>query len=580
MQPTIVDFTRPTSAQEVALAVGACDSLFAQLTNPVEKLNNYKLHRIPKRRPTANTTHREVWECVSDEVATIHKTFARRLTDFLPTRCGFPSQISHGYVPGRSTRTNAEKHAGSTLVLRIDIANFFHTITKTRVHALLTSVGMKDAAASALTELCTIEQRLPLGLHGSPIIANFACLSLDQKLSELAQSIGATVTRYADDITFSGHIVPPTQAVFDILNQEGFQARVSKCRETKRGQAHYVTGLSVSDVIPRLPRMMKRRIRQELYYARRYGLLQHIGRKGDATIQSGVNRIDGTLRYFNAVEPILAAKLQNQWQTILINEKREPAYSPLSKGLRTPVSLLVDETDIPTPDGQVLAISMTLVVELEQVTEKLRQVTQDHLADPFSTGDKEILESTGLHHVDISEDLRTSVFKALEFLPIRGYIAYDIMKNAQDYRAVYERLVSSLLPHRFMFCDGAEVSLVFEENSKLSLQSLNDVVDREFETLQRADNRRPKSRPSVRFGTKKGDPCIAVADFLLAAFRQYAVVETSIGPGKKKPGELAIKRFERLRDRIRLIQALTTNQNFSRRHPFRPWPDGRPTCIL
>lgn len=241
-----------------------------------------------------------------------------------------------------------------------------------------------------------------------------------------------------------------------------------------------MTGLSVSDVIPRLPRRMKRRIRQELYFARRFGLLQHIGRKGDATIQSGVNRIDGTLRYFNAVEPILAAKLQNQWQTILINEKRKPAYSPLS-GPRTPVSLLVDETDIPTPDGQVLAISMALVVELEQVTEKLRRVTQDHLADPFSTGDKEILESTGLHHVDISEDLRTSVFKVLEFLPIRGYIAYDIMKNAQDYRAAYERLVSSLLPHRFMFCDGAEVSLVFEENSKLSLQSLNDVVDREFE---------------------------------------------------------------------------------------------------
>lgn len=189
MQSTTVDFTRPTSAQEVALAVGASYSLFAQLTNPVEKLNNYKLHRIPKRRPTANTTHREVWECVSDEVATIHKTFARRLTDFLPTRCGFPSQISHGYVHGRSTRTNAEKHAGSRLVLRIDIANFFHTITKTRVHALLTSVGMKDAAASALTELCTIDQRLPLGLHGSPIIANFAvsaliknCLSLRSRL--------------------------------------------------------------------------------------------------------------------------------------------------------------------------------------------------------------------------------------------------------------------------------------------------------------------------------------------------------------------------------------------------------------
>lgn len=579
MLPQLVDFTRPTSAEEVAVVIGAPLPLFHELIDPAKKAGHYKLHRIPKRRPTTEITHREVWECISDEVATVHKTLARRLQEFVPTRCAFPSPISHGYIAGRSTVTNAEKHAGSPLLLRVDIANFFQTIKITHVETLLGQVGMQSGAAAALAKLCTLDGRLPLGLHASPILANVACLDLDSKLAMLASTVGASVTRYADDIAFSGDAIPSLDQVVEILNQEGFTISKSKCRITKPGQAHYVTGLSISDAIPRLPRAMKRRMRQELHFVRKYGLPQHIGRRGDTSIQSGINRIDGTLRYFNAVEPSLAAKLQAEWDSILKKEGRHPAYSPLARSARAPVSLLVDETEIDTPDGRVFAISMALVVELEQVAAELKRVTQGHLVDPFSTGKKAGLDDKGLHYVEASEDLRTAVFKVLEFLPVRGYVAYDMLLDAKDYRATYERLVRSLLRHRLMFCDGAEVSLICEENDKLSGERLIDLTNEEFDKLAAEDNRRPLARPSVRFGTKRGDPCLAVADFFLAAFRQYAMVEKSTDniAKKKPPGELAKMRFERLRDRIRLIQALPVHQSFSRKFPFRPWPGGRPT---
>ena len=582
MSPQLVDFTRPTSAQEVAVVIGASLPLFQELIDPAKKLGHYKLHRIPKRRPTAKITHREVWECISDEVATVHKTLARRLQEFVPTRCAFPSPISHGYIAGRSTVTNAEKHAGASLLLRVDIANFFQTIKIADVETLLVKIGMQSGAAAALAELCTLDGRLPLGLHASPIIANVACLDLDSKLEMLAIAVGASVTRYADDIAFSGDAIPSLEQVVEILDQEGFTISKTKCRITKPGQAHYVAGLSISDSIPRLPNAMKRRMRQELHFARKYGLPQHIGRRGDTSIQSGINRIDGTLRYFNAVEPPLAAKLKAEWDSILEKEGRNPAYSPLARSARAPVSLLVDETEIETPDGHVFAISMALVVELEQVAAELKRLTHGHLVDPFSTGRKESLDDRGLHYVEASEDLRTAVFKVLEFLPVRGYVAYDMLfdpKDPKEYRATYERLVRSLLRHRLMFCDGAEVSLVFEENDKLSVERLTGLTNEEFDKLAAEDNRRPLARPSVRLGTKRDDPCLAVADFFLAAFRQYAMVEISTGKTlkKKPPGELAKMRFERLRDRIRLIQALPINQSFSRKFPFRPWPGGRPT---
>lgn len=578
MSPQLVDFTRPTSAEEVAQVIGAPLSLFLDLIDPAKKASHYKLHRIPKRRPTKDVTHREVWECISDEVATVHKTLARRLQEFIPTRCTFPSPISHGYVAGRSTVTNAEKHAGSPLLLRVDIASFFPTITKTHIETLLITLGLQSGAASALAEVCTLDARLPLGLHASPILANLACLALDEKLETLARTIGASVTRYADDIAFSGNAVPSLDQVVGILKQEGFTISKSKCRITKPGQAHYVTGLSISGATPRLPRAMKRRMRQELHFVGKHGLAAHLAKRGDISTQSGVNRMDGTLKYFNAVEPLLAAKLKVRWDLFLKNEGRGPAYSPRVRA-RDPVTLLVDETDIKTPDGNVLAVSMALVVELGRVQATLQQVTQKHLVDPFSTGDKAILDATGLHYVDISEDLRTVVFQSLEFLPIRGYIAYDMLYDEKAYRATYERLIRSLLRHRLMFCDGAEVSLVFEENSKLSPKGLTDLTTEEFDKLKVEDNRRPIALPSVRFGTKRDDPCLAVADFLLAGFRQYAIVEDPANrTGKtKQPGELAKKRFERLRDKIRLIQALPIHQNFSRKFPFRPWPDGRPT---
>ena len=84
MLPQLVDFTRPGSSEEVAVVIGAPLPLFYDLIDPAKKLAHYKLDWIPKQRPTPKMTHGEVWECISDEVATQHKTLTRRFQGFLP----------------------------------------------------------------------------------------------------------------------------------------------------------------------------------------------------------------------------------------------------------------------------------------------------------------------------------------------------------------------------------------------------------------------------------------------------------------------------------------------------------------
>jgi RNA-directed DNA polymerase len=577
MNPLVVDFRRPNSPEEAATLVSQSWPRFRELIDPIKKTTYYVVHRIPKRRPAGGTTHREVWQCILDETAVVHKTFARRLHDFIKTRCAFPSAIAHGYVPGRSTVTNASQHVARPFILRVDIANFFHSISITEVEALFTSLDIESSVAGALAQLATLDSHLPLGLHGSPTIANFACLRMDGDLANLASSVGATVTRYADDITFSGTTVPSLSTVEELLNKYNFEVSKKKCRMTRLGQAHYVTGLSVSDAVPHLPRRMKRRLRQELHFVRKFGLASHITKTAE-TIQGAVNRLDGTLRYFNAVEPTLAAKLKTEWDQLMKIEHVAPAYSPFRDFARPKITIFIDETVIPTPDGKVLAIAMVLIVELEQVQDTLRSVSRKYYLDQFAAGDKDELDDRGLHYAEDHPDLRTKVFEILESLPVRCFISYDMLTTPQDYSKIFEKLFASLLKYRLMFSDGADLEIVFEENSSVALHALQDLINREFDKLVSANDRRPKSRPTVRFGTKRGDTCLAIADYVLAGFSHYTLLdEPHASTGSKKPGEQAQKRFERLRDRIRVILALPIGKAFSRKQPFQPWPGGRPT---
>ena len=101
---------------------------------------------------------------------------------------------------------------------------------------------------------------------------------------------GCTYSRYADDMAFSSAMALPTRfEVASALAAEGFRLSESKFRKTVRGQAHYVTGLSISESVPHAPRALKRRLRQELYYSTKFGIAEHLERVRAPDLQTGVN---------------------------------------------------------------------------------------------------------------------------------------------------------------------------------------------------------------------------------------------------------------------------------------------------
>jgi retron-type reverse transcriptase len=199
---------------------------------------------------------------------------------------------AHGFLPGRSIATNAELHGDSKTVLKMDLKNFFPTVTFPRVKGIYRKAGYREQVATLLALICTESPReivkrngktyyvslgprcLPQGAPTSPALSNTVCLKLDARLEGIARKFGWRYSRYADDMTFSlprSHKGKPGLGsliglVKKTAASEGFQVNDEKTSVVRSGARQKVTGLVVNDDFgPRSPRSLKRNIRAAIH---------------------------------------------------------------------------------------------------------------------------------------------------------------------------------------------------------------------------------------------------------------------------------------------------------------------------
>ena len=186
---------------------------------------------------------------------------------------------AHGFCKGRSIKTFAGPHVGQRVVLRMDLQDFFPSISGARIQAFFRTVGYPEAVADLLGGICTnatpretwteathnIDHRhlwnikdlyrrphLPQGAPTSPTLANLCFYRADCRLAGLTKSIGVEYTRYADDIAFSGdeefeqRVERFSSHVAAILLDEGFSANHRKTRIMRQGARQHLAGLVVN----------------------------------------------------------------------------------------------------------------------------------------------------------------------------------------------------------------------------------------------------------------------------------------------------------------------------------------------
>jgi len=524
-------------------------------------------HDIPKTN--VKRGHRTVWEPV--QTKSEYKALARRLDNFFRrSRPGYPHDCAFGYRSGRNIRENAAAHTGQKFLLSLDIKDFFPSISRVSVASTFRSLGIQEDIADLLSRFITIADALPLGFPTSPTISNLIAVPIDEALSSLAAETGAVYTRYSDDLTFSGNgPLPKVEPVRDILSKQGFEIADDKTRRSTRGQAHYVTGLSISDPVqPHIPKEKKRRLRQELYYAKKFGLsdhFRHCGLNDEAVIQQEINRLDGMVKFVSHHEPRMAPDLQMSWRSILEANGMRTSFVPRGM-MRRPFFFLIDEAEFTRGSEKVLALCIVATQHVENVVDQTQQVLIKVTNDLWADGNVDILRAKGLHFTDATEDTRMAFVKELAKMPFEVYVAYCAYESPAEYEATYLRLLSAMISRRLMAAESQHACLFFEQNNKVRQAELEALVQRAMADLSATNNRRP-AMATVSFLVKP-NPALSAPDFLLGVLGKYLASKPAPA-GRPEPRERLM--FERLRDKYRLILDVQGWTEYSRRNPLVPW---------
>jgi hypothetical protein len=187
-----------------------------------------------------------------------------------------PHPAAQGFLKGRSIKTFVAPHVGQRVVLRMDLQDFFPSISGARIQALFRTMGYPETVADLLGGICTnatprdvwkaapfdipplqvreagelySRPHLPQGAPTSPALANICAYRVDCRLASLAKSVGAEYTRYADDLAFSGgepfeRCVERFAAhVAAILHEEGFRVHHRKTRIMRQSVRQHLAGL-------------------------------------------------------------------------------------------------------------------------------------------------------------------------------------------------------------------------------------------------------------------------------------------------------------------------------------------------
>ena len=296
------------------------------------RLQHYHYRWVPKRSGGLRLI-----EIPKERLRRLQQKILRQILDLLP-----PHPAAHGFRRGYSCVTHAALHAGQRVVIRMDLKDFFPSIQLARIQALFEKLSYPSRVAGTLARICVnraprgiFQDRedgaslpwterqalksphLPQGSPCSPALANLCAYRLDVRLESLAQSLGATYSRYADDLAFSGDRDFARAAerfhiqVAAIALEEGFRINTRKTRLMREGTRQQVTGVVVN-AHPNIARDEYDKLKATLTNCARHGAASQ-NRENHADFRA---YLAGRISYVKMVNPNRATRLQRMLEKI------------------------------------------------------------------------------------------------------------------------------------------------------------------------------------------------------------------------------------------------------------------------
>jgi hypothetical protein len=303
-----------------------------------ERLRHYRYCWVPKRSGGARLV-----EAPKGVLRHAQRVLLREILEHVPVHAG-----AHGFLKGRSALTHANAHVRRSVVLRVDLEDFFASVGAGRVFGMFRRCGYPEPVAHVLTGLATnsvprsvwadapppagaelrpafrrlglhlAHPHLPQGAPTSPALANLAAFGLDRRLAGLASAANLTYTRYADDLAFSSatpRTVPQMRRLVDaiaaIATEEGFPVNPWKTSVQRSGQRQRLAGVVVNER-PNVDRRQYDRLKATLHNAARHGPAA----QNRAGVPAFRDHLRGRIAWVNQLNPSRGERLMATFERI------------------------------------------------------------------------------------------------------------------------------------------------------------------------------------------------------------------------------------------------------------------------
>lgn len=189
------------------------------------------------------------------------------------------STFSMAYKKGVSISENAKYHINQKYILKIDLKDYFSNLKRIDVYNLFEEMSYDPNVSYILSQLCCLNGSLPQGAPTSPYLSNLLTYNLDIELNDYCKSDNRNLnyTRYSDDIIISGdfNAKETIPNVIYIIKKHKLPINYDKLIVVGQHKKQEVTGIVVNDKI-QVSKSYRKKIRQEFYYIKTYGLEDHM----------------------------------------------------------------------------------------------------------------------------------------------------------------------------------------------------------------------------------------------------------------------------------------------------------------
>lgn len=236
---------------------------------------HYKIYKIEKKKPSGSGGKR--YRLIADpneKLKELQEDMLEYLQDYLKIEM---HDAVHSYRKGRSDITNAATHRFSNHFIKMDIKDFFPSITeevlleqlpKLKTFALARTfspekIYQKPATKrlatktkqllTAIIHTAVTNKGLPQGSPLSPILSNMVLTDFDYHMKRVGERSGRLYTRFCDDLTVSSFypmrksfILEVTKNLLKDTTKDAFKIHEEKTHYGKATSKLYITGVKIN----------------------------------------------------------------------------------------------------------------------------------------------------------------------------------------------------------------------------------------------------------------------------------------------------------------------------------------------